>query len=266
MLLAIDVGNTNTKVSLVAPPRSDLIQTWRISTDPQRMPDEWHALLASLFVASGQRLDAVAEVVVASVSPAVTPWLAAMSRDRLRISPLVLTSDLDLGISVRTDAPAETGIDRVLNGLAAYRRFGGPVVVVDCGTATKVDAVAADGAFVGGAIAPGPRLMLDALAGRAARLYQVDLIPPARAIGTHTVASIQSGVVLGYLALCEGLIRRVAGEIGAERVIATGGAGALVAAHLPIVSAYLPTLTTEGIVAAYLRISSASSPSARRQE
>lgn len=266
MLLAIDVGNTNTKVSLVAPRRSELLQTWRVATDPQRMPDEWHALLASLFVAAGHSLAAVTAVAIASVSPAVTRWLGDMSRDLIGLTPEVLTSDRDLGIPVRTDAPSETGIDRVLNGLAAYRRFGGPVVVVDCGTATKFDAVDAGGAFVGGAIGPGPRLILDGLAVRAARLYQVEIAAPDRAIGTNTVASIQSGVVLGYVALCEGMIRQVASEIGAGRVIVTGGAGSLIAERLPMVSAYLPTLTTEGIVAAYQHITSQVSPAVRRQK
>ena len=258
MLLAIDVGNSNTKLALVGTERWTPVETWRTSTDPQRMPDEWHALLASLVTAAGRRLDAISAVAIASVSPIVTRWLDALCRNRLGIEPVVLKSDQDLGIPIRTEAPWETGIDRVLNGLAAFRRVGGAVVVVDCGTATKFDAVGADGAFLGGAIAPGMGLMLDGLANRAARLFAVELLPPARSLGTNTVASLQSGVVLGYLSLCEGMIRRITSETGADRVIATGGAGAIVAEHLPIVSGYEPLLTTEGIVAAYRRISAAS--------
>ncbi len=251
MLLAFDVGNSQTKLGLFPLDGDRPVETWRASTVRDRTPDEWHALLASLFAAGGRRLEEVSAVAIASVVPAATPWIAGMCASRLGIEPVVLSSDLDLGIRVGTEAPWETGIDRVVNGVPAFRRYGGPVVVVDCGTATKFDAVAADGTFLGGAIGPGLTLMLEGLAARAARLYAVELVPPARAIGPNSVAAIQSGVVFGYLSFCEGMIRRVAGEIGAEQVIATGGGGALVAEHLPMVAAYEPGLTMEGIVAAY---------------
>jgi type III pantothenate kinase len=251
MLLALDVGNTNTKFAMLGPDEDRPAEPRRVRSARERTPDEWQALMASLLNVDGRRLDELSDVVIASVVPAVTRALIATCRDRLRIEPVVLTSEIDVGLRVATDAPAETGIDRVMNGLAAFHRLGGPVVVVDCGTATKFDAVTADGAFVGGAIGPGLEAMLDALAGRAARLYAVELAPPVRAIGTNTVASIQSGLVLGFLSLCEGMIRRVADEIGAERVIATGGGGEFIAAQLSAVTQHVPGLTLEGIVAAY---------------
>jgi type III pantothenate kinase len=254
MLLAVDVGNTITKLALCPPSGEAVEHTWRVGTDRARTPDEWHALLASLFAVTGTRLEAVGAVVVASVVPSVTRSVATACRDRLGVEPLLLASTDDLGIEVRTELVAETGIDRVLNALAAERTLGGPAIVVDCGTATKFDAVSTDGAFVGGAIGPGLALTLEALAGRAARLYAVELVAPPTSIGRNTIQSIQSGVVLGYLAMCEGMIRKISAELGGARVVATGGAGAILAEHSTLVERYDAMLTMSGILAAYRRL------------
>jgi len=254
MLLAIDVGNTNTKIALCDPAGLEVTATWRISSLRDRMPDEWYAILTSLLRTVAHRVDQITAVAIASVVPTITTWLTEMCRRRLAVDPLLITTASDLGMEIQTDIPGETGIDRIVNGVAAFARLGGPVIVVDCGTATKFDVVSRDGAFLGGAIAPGLALSLDALTGRAARLYAVSLEPPHRALGTNTVASIQSGVVLGYLALCDGMIARIRDEIGPEsKVVATGGAAAMVSDALPAISEYIPTLTLDGIRAIYRR-------------
>jgi type III pantothenate kinase len=255
MLLAVDVGNTNTKFGLFRTGGETPSALWRVSSSRERTMDEWQALLTALLATASVSLGDVSAVAIASVVPPVTRSLERLFRDRLGVDPTVLTSDQDLGIRVATEVPAETGVDRVLNGLAAFHAFGGPLVVVDGGTATKFDAVSADGTFLGGAIGPGLTLTLDTLSGRAARLYTVELVAPPRAIGTNTVAAIQSGVVLGYLAMCEGMIRRVRDELGDDpTVVATGGSGALIAEHLPIVATHMPTLTLEGILVAFRRL------------
>jgi type III pantothenate kinase len=255
MLLAVDVGNSQVKLGLTWADGSDFARVWRVATVRDRTPDEWYGLLITLFASDDVDLAALSGVAIASVVPGVTRWLAGASRERLGVEPVVLVSDLFSGLRVATDQPAETGIDRVVDALAAYTTHGGPVIVVDAGTATKIDAVSEDGRFLGGAIAPGIGLTLDALAGRAARLYAVDLVPPPAAIGPNTVAALQSGIVLGYLELCAGMVRRVKRELGGRaKVVVTGGGGRLIADHLSEIDAYNPRLTLEGIVLAYRRL------------
>ena len=254
MMLAIDVGNTNTKIALCDPLGAEVAATWPVSSLRDRMPDEWYAILSSLLRTVDQHGDRITAVAISSVVPAITTWLAEMCRRRLALEPLLISSGDDLGIDVLTDNPAETGVDRVVNGVAAFVRFGGPVVVIDCGTATKIDVVSEGGAFLGGAIGPGLSLSLETLAGRATRLYAVNLELPDRAVGTNTVASIQSGVVLGYLALCEGLIGRIRAEVGPEAtVVSTGGAARIVSDSIPAISFNVPSLTIDGIREIYRR-------------
>lgn len=257
MLLAVDIGNTNTKIALCTAGGDAVIATWRVSSLRERTPDEWYALLASLMRTEVRSGDEVTAVAVSSVVPSITNWFSEMSTQRLGVKTLVIRSDLDLGLRIGTDPPGETGVDRVVNGVAAFERYGGPVMVVDCGTATKFDVVSEAGVFLGGAIAPGLSISLDALTGRAARLYAVELEIPSRAIGTNTVASIQSGVVLGYLSLCEGLIARIQREVGGTAaVVVTGGAGELVSRAVAAVDHHEPSLTLDGIRSIYRRVKS----------
>lgn len=255
MLLAIDVGNTNTKPALYSADGETLLDQWRVSSLRERMPDEWFAILSTLFGSRGFQTNDVSAVVISSVVPGITAWLVEMCRRRFGIEALLLLSTQDLGLFISTDHPAETGIDRIMNGLAAHHRYGGPILVVDCGTATKFDVVTATGSFIGGAIAPGLRISLDALASRAARLYAVSLDVPERAIGTSTITSVQSGVVLGYIAMCEGMISRIVREMGgAATVVGTGGAAAMVRASIPAMTEFEPDLTLEGIRLAWKRL------------
>lgn len=246
MLLAVDVGNSNTVIGLCRNER--IVDVWRLSTVSDRMPDEWFAIIAPLLQAASCDVPDIEGVVLSSVVPSVTRWFSEMAQARFQVSPVVVSADLDLGFSVNVDRPAEVGADRLANTAAAFNRYGGPAVVIDFGTATNFDAVSASGDFIGGAIAPGLMISLEALTGRAARLFAVDLAFPEHAIGTNTVTNIHSGLMFGYLAMLEGMIRRFKDELGAgTQVIATGGLAERFTAATPLIDHYDPDLVIEGL-------------------
>lgn len=253
MLLAVDVGNSNTVIGLC---QDDAItDVWRLSTVADRMPDEWFAILAPLLQAAGFDVADLRGVVLSSVVPTVTSWFSEMCHARFRIDPVVVSADLDLGFRVDVDNPAEVGADRLANTAAAFIRYGGPALVIDFGTATNFDAVSAGGDFLGGAIAPGLMISLEALTGRAARLFAVDLAFPERVIGTNTVTNIHAGLMLGYLSMLQGMIARFMDELGPEtHVIATGGLAERFAAATPLIDHYDPDLVIEGLRLIYQRV------------
>ncbi len=252
MLLAIDIGNTNVVVGLWPgggdPDTEELCATWRLASTRERTADEWHAVLQPLLANELGDTGRVSAIIVSSVVPVISRAIHQWARTRLGIEPLIVSPDLELGIHVRTDAPYETGADRIANCAAAYARFGGPTIVVDVGTATKIEAITADGVFLGGVIAPGPGVTLEALAARAARLYAVELRLPGTAIGRNTVAAVQSGVMTGHLALIEGMVERVRAELGGARhVVLTGGFAEIFAPAQSCFTDYVPTLTLIGL-------------------
>lgn len=252
MLLAIDVGNTNTVAGLFEGER--LVVSWRFSTERQRMPDEWWALLAPLLGTAGVAPAAVDGAIIDASAPVVAAALRDMAQRYLGCTPLIVGVELDLGIEARVDYPAEVGPDRLVNAVAAYALYGGPAIVIDFGTATNFDVVSADGAFIGGAIAPGLVIAFEALTSRAARLYAVELRAPERAIGTNTITNMQSGVVLGYVGLVEGLVSRITAELGQRpTVIATGGLAGVIAAATPAIDYHDPDLTLVGLRLVYER-------------
>lgn len=254
MLLAVDVGNTNTTVGLVDRATGRIVAQSRLSSVRDRAADEWLTLLGPLFGRAAATSTTVEAVVIASVVPTITRSMVQASDLGFGLTPLVVSADLDLGIAVKTDHPHEVGADRLVNSAYGFLRFGGPLIVVDLGTATKIEAVSAEGDYVGGVIAPGLGLSLDTLAARAARLYAVELKPPAAAIGRNTIASVQSGVVLGHVAMIEGMVERVRGELGgAERIVLTGGYGAVVAPLLRGITDVEPDLTLLGLHAIHER-------------
>ncbi len=255
MLLAVDVGNTNTVLGLSDPPADGLLASWRVATRGDRMPDEWYALLAPLFAAMKLEPAAIDAMVLSSVVPSVTRWLGTMARERLGVEPILVTMDLELGLRALVDNPREVGADRLANTVAAFARYGGPAIVIDFGTATNFDVVSTQGDFLGGAIAPGLSVSLEALTGRAARLFTVELAMPDRAIGTNTATNIQSGVVLGYLAMLEGMIERIRGELGTDApVIVTGGYAELFADSSPLITHHDRDLTLDGLNLIYRRV------------
>lgn len=225
MLLAIDCGNSSITLGLAR--AGELVATRRATSRRDLSPDELEWLLDGLLALDGRGLPDVDSIVMASVVPS---WSAALlGLAERRALPLLEAGAATVPIPMRVDRPAEAGADRLVNAFAAGRLYGAPAIVVDLGTATTLDVVASDGAYIGGAIAPGLELGLEALAARTAKLPRIELRRPARVIGRDTVSAMQSGAIIGYLGLAGELIRRTREELAAEsgaariRVILTGG-------------------------------------------
>jgi type III pantothenate kinase len=252
VLLAVDVGNTNT-VFAIYQGRTQMGQ-WRLSTNRDRTAEEYAALLLQLMSLAGVRREAVNAVVIASVVPQAVLPLRWMSRDYFGCRAFVVGEDLDYPIPVRVDNPREVGADRVVNAVGALARYAAPLVIVDFGTATTFDVVDAEGSYCGGAIAPGINLSLEALHRAAAKLPRVAVAPPERAIGTNTIAAMQSGVFWGYIGLVEGLIGRIRAELGTEATtIATGGLAGLFARRTHVIQHVDPDLTMAGLLEIYIK-------------
>jgi type III pantothenate kinase len=255
VLLAVDVGNTNTIFAVYDPGDGQRMLTARASSWRDRMPDEWYAILAPVLASAGIAPRDLTAMIVSSVVPGITRWITEMGSERLGVKPVVVNVGLDLGIRVLIDNPAEAGTDRILNAIAARHKDGCPAIVVDLGTATNFDVVTEDGDYAGGALAPGLMISFEALASRAARLYAVELKLPEHAIGTNTTTAIQSGVVMGYLAMIEGMIQRISAEMeGNPVVVITGGYAELFANHSSLIDVADPDLTTDGLLLVYQRL------------
>ncbi len=277
MLLAIDVGNTETVVGLYAltpderanlpsdevafgigtenEPSDGLTHHWRLSTVPTRTPDEYAVLLTQILDLEGIDIAAAVDgIAVSSSVPSVTAELRQMASRWLRDVPcVVLGPGVKSGMPVLYDSPKDVGADRVANAVGAYELFGGPCVVVDLGTATTFDAISAAGEYLGGAITPGVAISLEALFQHAAALRRVELVPPRDVIGRSTAESIQSGVLYGFAAQVDGLCRRFVAELGPATVIATGGLSELVAPYCEAVDHIEPWLTLHGLRVVYER-------------
>jgi len=246
VLFAVDVGNTQTVLGLFDDDR--LASHWRISTDASLTGDELRASVISLLALDGLSWRDVGAVILASVVPRVTSaWEEAVAA-ACTCELLVVGPGLKTGMPIRYDNPHEVGADRIVNGVAAFELLGGPVVVVDFGTATTIDVIAEDGAYLGGAIAPGVETSAEALFSKAARLSKVDLVAPPHVIGTNTRESVQAGLMLGEAAMVDGLVRRVWGELGVETsVIATGGLAERMAPLCETVGSADADLTLKGL-------------------
>ena len=246
MLLAIDCGNTNTVFSIWT--GSEFISTWRIATDQQRTADQYYVWLSSLITLGKIKVD-ITDVIISSTVPRVVFNLRILADRYFNTRPFVVGKpDCALPVDVRVDEGTGVGPDRLVNTVAGYDLFGGNLILVDFGTATTFDVVDADGAYVGGAIAPGVNLSLQALHEAAAALPHVDIAKPQRVVGTNTVACMQSGVFWGYV----GLVREICNRIKAERarpmkVIATGGLAPLFQQTDALFDAIEDTLTMHGL-------------------
>src|SRR5882724_1400137 len=227
MLLAIDVGNTNTVLGIYR--GTQLLRHWRIQTEAERTVDEYGVLLQGLFGASKiePRIDGA---IISCVVPPMQKTLEAASRDYLSVEPLSVGPGIKTGMPILYDNPKEVGADRVVNAVAAYERAHDTTIVVDFGTATTLDYISAKGEYVGGVITPGPGISLEALYQRAAKLYRVEMAKPPRVVGRNTIHAIQSGIVYGYVSMVDGLVERIQEENGVKaRVFATGGFAELLA-------------------------------------
>ena len=222
MLLAIDVGNTNTVIGLLE--SHVLAHRWRIASNSARTGDEFSVLIRELSAQSGVAIDEISGVIVCSVVPALTGAVVAMAETVFGIDPVVVGSELDLGIAIDYADPSEVGPDRLANAVGVHAMVGGPAIVVDFGTATTFDVVAADGGYLGGAIAPGVLTSSENLFRRAALLHRVALEPPDRVVGRSTEESLRSGIIYGAAGQTDEIVRRIVAEWGERpRVIATGG-------------------------------------------
>jgi len=251
MLLAIDVGNTNTVVGLYQD--EALVESWRLKTDPATTADEHRLAYRGLLAQGGW--PEPSGIVLCSTVPAVLRemrWMLSRYHDRL--PTLIVEPGVRTGVQIATDNPREVGADRIVNTLAAHDRHGGPCVVVDFGTSTNFDVVSAGGHFLGGALAPGIQISLDALAARAAQLRKVELLVPRSVIGRNTVESLQSGAIYGFAGQVDGIVTRIAAEVGPlSAVIATGGLAELVIDHAATITHHEPDLTLHGLRLVFTR-------------
>ena len=254
MLLAAEVGNSNTSFGLFAA-SGELNSSYRLSTERDRMPDEWFALLAALLASDGHGLCDVDGVIISSVVPSVTTWLVEMSNGRLLIDPVIVSGDLDVGLDLDVDEPKQLGADRIVDCVAAYSQYGGPAIIIDLGTATTFDVIGHDGSYKGGAIAAGVGTSLKALAANAAQLFNVELHMPDAVIGRNTADQLRSGLVAGHLAMLEGMIGRTRAELGTDaQVIVTGGLASLFLGRSSLFDHFDPHLTLKGLWLIYDRV------------
>jgi type III pantothenate kinase len=245
MLLAIDLGNTNTVFGVYEGER--LLRSWRLSTQRDRTADEYEMLVTSMFAMSGLDTAAVDGVVAASVVPALDSRLSRMVRSLFGLAVAFVTAE-SAGVAIRYEDPDEVGADRIADAAAAIEHYGGPVVIVDLGTATTFNVISAENEYLGGLIAPGVEVSAQALIERAAKLPRVEPKRPEVLIGRSTTASLESGFFWGYVSMVDGVLERLQGELGSDvRVVATGGWSSLIATESRRISLTRADLTLEGL-------------------
>jgi type III pantothenate kinase len=258
MLLVIDVGNTNTVLGVFANTQNDeagaapryerLVANWRVATSRRSTVDEYGVLFRNLFSMAGLEAKGIHGIVISSVVPPLDPVLRQVCERYFNLRPLYIEPGVKTGMPVHYDNPAEVGADRVVNGVAAFTKYGGPCVIVDFGTATTFDCVSAKGEYLGGVICPGIGISADALFERTARLPRVEIRKPTRVIGSNTVGSLQSGLYYGYLGLVDGILELLLEELGKEtHVIATGGLGSMIGPGSKYIKHVDDFLTLEGL-------------------
>ncbi len=254
MLLALDVGNTNTVLGVFSP-EGALLAHWRVTTHRSQTVDEYGVLFLNLFTMRGLRAADVTGVVISSVVPPVNGTLHSVAEQYFGCAPLFI-DPVSAGMPLLIDNPAEAGADRIVNCIAAFERYQGACIVVDFGTATTFDVVAQRGEFLGGAIAPGLGISAEALFARAARLGRVEIKRPAKAVGTNTITNLQSGMFFGYLGLVDGILERMIDELDVKpSVIATGGLARLIAPESRFITEVDDLLTLRGLRLLFERLS-----------
>lgn len=246
MLLTIDIGNTNLTLGLYE--GNTLGAHWRLSTDHNRMPDEYGLQFLGVLQNAGKTIKDIQGVSVASVVPPLTGRVVQACREYLKQEPLVVDAGVKTGIKIRYEDPKAVGADRVCDAVAVMKLYGGPACVVDFGTATTFNAVTKDGEYLGGAITAGINLAAEALYTRAAKLPRIDLQVPPSVIGRNTVHAMQSGLLFGYVSMVEGMVNRFRAELGSDmKVVATGGLAEVVAHETKVIDIIAPWLTLEGL-------------------
>jgi type III pantothenate kinase len=246
MLLAVDVGNTNVKLGVYDDRR--LVASWRLTTRREQTADEYGVFTHTMLRSHGLEPPHVTDIAISATVPAVQRTMEEMAGRYFGLSPFVVDPGVNVALVMRVDYPREVGPDRVVKVVGAVELYGPPLIIIDFGTATTFECVSPRGEFIGGAIAPGIATAAEALTARAARLFRVDLIRPASAIGRNTVTNIQSGMVYGYAGLVDGLVARMRAEMeGTPRVVATGGLVGLMEGLARVIDVVNPHLTLEGL-------------------
>ena len=246
MLLAVGIGNTSIKLGVFDGDK--LAATWQVASVLHRLPDEYAVTLLGLLELQKIKPAQITEAAMWCTVPSLQPNFEEILQKYFKVQTLTVAAGIKTGIKIRMDNPREVGADRISNAVAAHQLYGGPVIIVDMGTATTLDTISKEGDYLGGAIAPGIMMAAEALFTRPAQLYRVPLSAPKKAIGTNTVAAMQSGVIYGYTSLVEGMVARIQREIPTPaRVIATGGYTPLVIKETSVISEYNPDLSLQGL-------------------
>jgi len=246
MLLAIDVGNTGMGLGVFH--KGELKVTWRMATSISRMADEYAALLFPLLHEAGLKTSDITDVCICSVVPPLVGTLEDMFERHFGVQPLVVGAGTKTGVKIRMDNPREVGPDRIIHSAAAYHLYGGPLIIVDMGTATTFDTMTRNGEYTGGAISPGIQTGAEALFARTAMLPRVNLARPGKAIGTNTIAAMQSGIVYGYVSLIEGMIARIQKELPEKaKVVLTGGYTDVIPRETSVIDIVNPNLIFIGL-------------------
>lgn len=252
MLLVIDVGNTNIVLGIFK--GNELMDHWRVSTNRLRTTDEYGVLIRNLFYLNGVNSDEIDAIIISSVVPPVMPTLERMCQRYFGLTPLVIGPGVKTGMDIKYDNPREVGADRIVNAVAAYEKFGGPVIIIDFGTATTFCAVDKKGTYLGGAICPGIGISTDALVQRTAKLPRIEVVRTDKVICRNTVESMQAGVFYGFVGQVDGIVARMRKELGCKaKVVATGGLAVIVAPATDAIDVVEPMLTLEGVRIIYDR-------------
>jgi len=252
MLLAIDIGNTNIVCGVFA--NRTLTGQWRVATDASKTVDEYGLLFVGLLRTAGVQPSGITGAIISSVVPSLTNVIEQMVETYVHRLPLVVSAEMDTGLTVAYPTPAEIGSDRLVNAAAAYALYRTNLIIVDFGTATTFCAVTQSGTYLGGAIAPGLGIAAEALVSRTAKLPKIDLSRPKTVIGKDTASSMQSGLIFGYTGLVDEIVMRMQNELGHEaKVLATGGLAPLIAPESRTIQEVRPYLTLEGLELLYRR-------------
>ncbi len=258
MLLTLDVGNSNTVLGLYRLNSDELVTSWRISTLRAQTIDEYGVLLLNLFSMRKIEATEVSSIIISSVVPPLDSTLRQVCERYFNLKAMFVEPGIKTGMPILVDNPAELGADRLVNGVAAFARYGGPCIVVDFGTATTFDVISAKGEYIGGVIAPGLAISAEALFARAAKLSRVDVKKPAKVVGTNTVAHMQSGLYYGYIGLVDGILERILNETRhpdspAPKIVATGGLARLIVDDSRFIDTIDDMLTLDGLRLIYER-------------
>lgn len=247
MLLVIDVGNTNIVLGVFKD--KELLYDWRISTEKDRTSDEYGLLFEQIFKFNNIDVEELEDIIISSVVPPLMHTLPAMSVKYFNIEPIVVGPGVKTGMNIKYDNPKEVGADRIVNAIAAYEKYGGPLIIVDFGTAITFCAVSKEGDYLGGAITPGIKISTEALFMRTAKLPKIEIMKPEKVIGKNTANSIRSGVVYGYIGMVDYLIEKMIEEMEEDnvKIIATGGFSNLIASESKYIKTIDKLLTLEGL-------------------